>query len=150
MTDTRLPVDEYFMQMARLASTRSTCVSRKVGAVAVIDKHLIATGYNGVSRGIEHPTICLRKEQNIPQGKETFLCGCVHAEMSVVTQAAYHGTSLKGATVYSTHQPCHLCAMLLINTGVARVVYDFAYPDEVAMTLFQQAGVVVEQIDLTW
>ena len=143
---TRPSIDAYFMSMARLASTRSTCISRKVGAVAVQDRHLVATGYNGVPRGIRHPLFCLRQERRIPSGKETFLCGCVHAEMSLVTQAAFHGTPLRGATVYSTHQPCHLCAMLLINAGVVRVVYDFAYPDRAGLVLLDLAGVEVEQL----
>ncbi len=146
MTDTRPSIDKYFMEMARLASSRSTCVSRKVGAVAVIDKHLIATGYNGVSRDIEHPIVCLRKERGIEQGKETFLCGCVHAEMSVVTQAAFHGTSLRGATVYTTHQPCHLCAMLLVNAGIARVVYDYTYPDTDGLALLHLARIEVRHM----
>ncbi len=144
----RPTLDEYFMSIAHVVATRSTCVSRKVGAVAVQAKHLVAMGYNGAARGVSHPETCLRKERGLPSGVETFLCGCVHAEMSIVTQAAYHGTSLHGATVYCTNQPCHLCAMLLINAGVVRVVYDEPYPDEAAMLLFQQAGVVVEKIGI--
>ncbi len=144
----RPSIDRYFMSIAHVVASRSTCISRKVGAVAVQDKHLVAMGYNGAARGVPHPMVCLRKERGLPSGAETFLCGCVHAEMSIVTQAAFHGTSLHGATVYCTNQPCHLCAMLLINAGVVRVVYAAPYPDEAAMTLFQQAGVVVEQITI--
>lgn len=137
--------DSYFLDIAAVVASRGTCVARRVGAVAVIDKHIVATGYNGVPRGIPHPTVCLRRQRGLPSGVETFLCGCVHAEMNIIAQAALHGTSLKGATVYCTNQPCHLCAMLLINAGVARVVYRETYPDEAAALLLAQAGVNLEQ-----
>ena len=141
----RTEPDNYFLNIAAIVADRSTCLSRWVGAVAVVDKHIVATGYNGVPRGIPHPTVCLRHVMGLSSGVETFLCGCVHAEMNVITQAALHGTSLKGATVYCTHQPCHLCAMLLINAGVTSVVYSADYPDENATLLFAQAGVNLKQ-----
>ncbi len=141
----RPDLDSYFLDIATVVAHRSTCVARCVGAVAVIDKHLVATGYNGVPLGVPHPTVCLRRQAGLPSGVETFLCGCVHAEMNIIAQAALHGTSLKGATVYCTNQPCHLCAMLLINAGVVRVVYRKPYPDEAAVRMFRQAGVCLEQ-----
>lgn len=141
----RPDLDSYFLDIATVVAHRSTCVARYVGAVAVIDKHLVATGYNGVPLGVPHPTECLRRQRGLPSGVETFLCGCVHAEMNIIAQAALHGTSLKGATVYCTNQPCHLCAMLLINAGVVRVVYREPYPDEAAVRMFRQAGVCLEQ-----
>jgi dCMP deaminase len=141
--DRRPDLDSYFLDIAAVVANRSTCVARHVGAVAVIDKHIVATGYNGTPLGVPHPAICLRRERNLPSGVETFLCGCVHAEMNIIAQAALHGTSLKGATVYCTNQPCQLCAMLLINAGVVRVVYRDPYPDEAAIRLFAQAGVAL-------
>jgi len=147
MTDAghRPDLDSYFLDIAAMVARRSTCVARQVGAVAVVDRHLLATGYNGVPLGVPHPTVCLRRERGLASGVETFLCGCVHAEMNIIAQAAFHGTSLRGATVYCTNQPCHLCAMLLINAGVRRVVYREPYPDEAAVRLFQQAGVILDQ-----
>ena len=147
MTDgsKRPDLDCYFLDIAAMVARRSTCVARQVGAVAVVDRHLLATGYNGVPLGVPHPTVCLRRERGLSSGVETFLCGCVHAEMNIIAQAAFHGTSLRGATVYCTNQPCHLCAMLLINAGVQRVVYRDPYPDEAAVRLFQQAGVALDQ-----
>ena len=143
----RPDLDDYFLDIAAVVARRSTCVARQVGAVAVVDRHLLATGYNGVPRGVPHPTTCLRRERGLPSGVDTFLCGCVHAEMNIIAQAAFHGTSLRGATVYCTNQPCHLCAMLLINAGVVRVVYSHPYPDEAAVRLFEQAGVALEGKD---
>ena len=140
----RPELDSYFLDIATVVARRSTCVARQVGAVAVLDKHILAAGYNGVPLGVPHPTVCLRRQRGLPPGAETFLCGCVHAEMNIISQAAFHGTSLKGATVYCTNQPCHLCAMLLINAGVVRVVYSHPYPDAAAISLFRQAGVLLE------
>jgi dCMP deaminase len=129
----RPDLDSYFLDIATVVAHRGTCVARRVG------------GYNGVPLGVPHPTVCLRRQAGLPSGVETFLCGCVHAEMNIIAQAALHGTSLKGATVYCTNQPCHLCAMLLINAGVVRVVYRETYPDEAAVRMFGQAGVALEQ-----
>lgn len=144
----RPDLDRYFLDIAAVVARRSTCVARQVGAVAVVDRHLLATGYNGVPLGVPHPEVCLRRQRGLPSGVETFLCGCVHAEMNIIAQAAFHGTSLRGATVYCTNQPCHLCAMLLINAGVARVVFRDPYPDEAAVKLFSQAEVILEGIPL--
>ncbi len=143
----RPSIDETCMATAYDWAKRSTCIARQVGAVAAIDGHVIVTGYNGVVRKAKHPTICLRQERDIPSGKETFLCGCVHAEMNLIIQAARFGHSIEGATVYCTNQPCSLCAIMLINVGIVRVVYDQPYSDEAAITLFKQAGVVVERFD---
>jgi len=144
----RPELDRYFLDIAVVVARRSTCVARQVGAVAVVDRHLLATGYNGVPLGVPHPQVCLRRQRGLPSGVETFLCGCVHAEMNIIAQAAFHGTSLRGATVYCTNQPCHLCAMLLINAGVTRVVFRDPYPDEAAVKLFSQAEVSLEGIPL--
>ncbi len=144
----RPDLDRYFLDIAAVVARRSTCVARQVGAVAVVDRHLLATGYNGVPLGVPHPHVCLRRERGLSSGMETFLCGCVHAEMNIIAQAAFHGTSLRGATVYCTNQPCHLCAMLLINAGVSRVVFRDPYPDAAAVQLFSQAEVSLEGIPL--
>jgi len=146
MSDGNRPdLDSYFLDIAAVVAHRGTCLARRVGAVAVIDKHLVATGYNGVPLGVPHPHVCLRRQRGLPSGVETFLCGCVHAEMNIIAQAALHGARLKGATIYCTNQPCHLCAMLLINAGVVRVVYREPYPDEAAVRMLRQAGVCLEQ-----
>ena len=143
------PWDDYFMQMARHAATRSTCLRRKVGAVAVLDRHVLATGYNGAPSGLKHCefTGCLREQQGVPSGERHEICRGLHAEQNVIIQAAVHGVSLKGATIYVTATPCVICAKMLINCGIKRVVCGEQYPDGMALEMLRDAGVVVEVID---
>jgi len=134
---------QYFMQMALLAAKRSTCLRRAVGAALVRDNQLIATGYNGSPKGIPHcaETGCLREQRGIPSGQMHELCRGVHAEQNAIIQAAINGSSTRGASLYCTHQPCSICARLIINAEINTVYVSETYPDPLAETLFREAGV---------
>lgn len=149
--DKRPSWDEYFMGMAKLTSKRSTCLRRKVGAVIVKDKHIIATGYNGAPRGLSHCAElggCLREELNVPSGQRHELCRALHAEQNAIIQAATLGQSIEGASIYITHQPCSICSKMIINAGIDRIVVDEGYPDELATNLLEEAGIKVVKLDL--
>ena len=144
--------DGRFMELAYLVATWSSCYqqNRHVGAVIVKDKRVMATGYNGAPSGIqscEEKGECLRRKLNIPSGTKHELCFAVHAEQNAVIQAAKHGINICGATLYCTHQPCVICAKIIINAGISRVVYKEGYPDEFSMQLFAEAGVTVEKYE---
>ncbi len=141
--------DEYFMEMAKLAATRSTCMRRKVGAVIVIDKHVLSTGYNGAPRGVSHceEKGCLRISMNVPSGTRHELCRGVHAEQNAVAQAAYFGISVKGATIYTTTFPCSLCAKILINSGIKEIVYDEGYMDDLSKDILEETDIVLRRIN---
>ena len=129
------------MEMAQVASKRPTCMRRSVGAVIVKDKRLLATGYNGTPRGMAHceEVGCLRTKLNVPSGKMHELCRGIHAEQNAVIQAAVHGVSVDGGTLYCTHQPCVVCTKILINAGIRRIVYANPYPDELAENMMKEA-----------
>ena len=129
------------MEMAQVASKRSTCMRRSVGAVIVKDKRLLATGYNGTPRGMAHceEVGCLRTKLNVPSGKMHELCRGIHAEQNAVIQAAVHGVSVDGGTLYCTHQPCVVCTKILINAGIKKIVYANPYPDELAENMMKEA-----------
>lgn len=149
--DKRPSWDEYFMGMAKLTSQRSTCLRRKVGAVIVKDKHIIATGYNGAPRGLSHCAElggCLREELNVPSGQRHELCRALHAEQNAIIQAATLGQSIEGASIYITHQPCSICSKMIINAGIDRIIVDEGYPDELATNLLEEAGIKVVKLDL--
>jgi len=135
--------DEYFLNIARLVATRSTCLRRKVGAVAVKNKQVLATGYNGAPTGIRHcdQVGCLRDELNVPSGQRHELCRALHAEQNAFLQAARHGVSLEGATIYITIQPCSICAKMIINVGIKKIVMEGDYPDEFALQFLSEAGI---------
>lgn len=138
--------DEYFMGMAKLTSQRSTCLRRKVGAVIVKDKHIVATGYNGAPRGLSHCAElggCLREKLKVPSGQRHELCRALHAEQNAIIQAATLGQSIEGASIYITHQPCSICSKMIINAGIERIVVDEGYPDELATKLLAEAGIKV-------
>ena len=138
--------DEYFMGIARLTADRSTCLRRHVGAVIVQDKHIIATGYNGAPRGIEHCAErggCLREELGIPSGERHELCRALHAEQNAIIQAATFGHSIERATIYITHQPCIICAKMIINAGIQRIIVGEGYPDEYAVSILEEAGLKI-------
>ena len=139
--------DEYFMKMAQLAATRSTCLRRKVGAVIVKDSHVLSTGYNGSPRGVSHceEKGCLRVLMNVPSGTRHELCRGVHAEQNAVTQAAYFGTSVKDATIYTTTFPCSLCAKILINSGITEVIYDEGYMDELSKDILAESPIKIRK-----
>ncbi len=138
------------MDMAHLVATWSSCYqnNRKIGAVIVRDKRILTTGYNGAPSNVVscvEKKECLRRKLNIPSGTCQELCYAVHAEQNAIIQAARIGVSLNGATLYCTHQPCVICAKMIINSGINRIVYKEGYPDDFAMQLFVEAGVTVEQ-----
>jgi dCMP deaminase len=139
--------DEYFLKIARDVAERSTCLRRHVGAVLVRDKRILATGYNGAPRGVAHclEVGCIREQLQVPSGQRHELCRGVHAEMNTFLQAALHGVAVSGASLYCTSTPCSLCAKMLINAGVSRVVYLGEYPDEFARGLLEEAGVELVQ-----
>ena len=147
--DTRISWDEYFMEMAKLAARRSTCLRRQVGAVIVQDKHVIATGYNGAPKGIPHCAElggCYREQNNIPSGERHELCRALHAEQNAIIQAATYAQGIDGATIYITHQPCVICAKMIINAGIERIVVDDGYPDEMAVDILEEAGLRIVKL----
>ena len=135
--------DEYFMDMADLAATRASCLRRKVGAVLVKNKKVLATGYNGAPKDIPHCEVtgCLREEMKVPSGERHEICRGVHAEQNLVAQAAFHGVKTEGSTVYCTHQPCIICTKILINAGVDKIYYKNAYSDEFAEKLLEESNI---------
>lgn len=142
----RISWDEYFMKMAELAATRSTCLRRQVGAVIVQDRHVIATGYNGAPKGVPHCSEiggCLREKMSIPSGERHELCRALHAEQNAIIQAATLAQSIEGATMYITNQPCIICAKMIINAGIERIVVRDGYPDEFAVQMLAEAGLKI-------
>jgi dCMP deaminase len=142
----RPDIDEYFLKIASVVAERSTCRRHHVGAVAVRDKHILATGYNGAAAGLKDclELGCLRDEMKIPSGTRHEICRGIHAEQNVIIQASLHGVSLEGATVYVTHTPCILCAKMLVNAKIKRFVTFGKYADDSFMELFNEAGIDFE------
>lgn len=144
--------DKRFMEMAELVSGWSSCYqeNRHIGAVIVKDKRILTTGYNGAPAGIvscKDRGVCLRRELNVPSGTRQELCYAVHAEQNAICQAAKLGISVEGATLYCTHQPCVICARIIINSGIKKVVYKHGYPDEFSLKLFAEAGMELIKYD---
>jgi len=131
------------MQIAELVATRSTCLRRKVGAVLVKDKRILATGYNGAPRNLPHCEVtgCLREKLRIPSGERQEICRGLHAEQNAIIQAALYGASIKGSTLYCTHQPCITCSKMIINAGIEKVVFKGEYPDRLAREMLEEAKV---------
>ncbi len=138
--------DHYFIEIARQVATRSTCLRRHVGAVIVRDKHILCTGYNGAPRGLPHCELtgCLRQQLGIASGQRLDICRALHAEQNAIIQAAVHGVSTEGGTIYVTHQPCFTCAKMIINAGIVRIVCASSYPDAMARDMLQEAGIELE------
>jgi len=143
---TRPDIDEYFLKVASVVAERSTCRRHHVGAVAVRDKHMLATGYNGAASGIKDclELGCLRDELNIPTGTRHEICRGIHAEQNVIVQASLHGVSLEGSTIYCTHTPCILCAKMLVNAKIKRFVSFGRYNDDEFINLFKEASIEVD------
>ena len=137
--------DDYFMDIAELVASRSTCLRRQVGAVIVKDRRIISTGYNGAPRGVSLclDVGCLREQLGVPSGERHELCRAVHAEQNAIIQAALHGVSTNGATLYCTTQPCVLCAKMLLNAGIKEIFFRGSYPDELALSLLQEGDVKI-------
>lgn len=142
----RPDLDEYFMEIASVVAKRSTCLRNRVGALFVKNKRLLTTGYNGAPAGIQHCDEVGCAREGVASGTRHELCRAVHAEQNAIIQAALHGVSIEGATLYCTHQPCILCAKMLINAKISRVVYSQAYPDDTALKFLAQAGVEVTRL----
>jgi dCMP deaminase len=143
----RPDIDEYFLKIAMVIAERATCVRHHIGSVAVADKHILATGYNGAPSGLPDclELGCLRDQLGIPSGKRHEICRAVHAEQNVIIQAALHGVSIRGSTIYCTHSPCVLCAKMLVNAQIERFVSVGRYSDDEFLALFKEAGI---QFDL--
>ena len=139
---------EYFMDIADLVAKRSTCLRRQVGAVAVKDKRILATGYNGVPSGIPHclEVGCLREQEGIPSGERHELCRGIHAEQNVIIQAAYSGVAIQGASLYCTNLPCLICSKMLINSGIREIFYRQGYADRLSEDMLKTARVLLIQI----
>jgi dCMP deaminase len=140
--------NEYFADVADLISRRSTCMRRSVGAVLVREKRVLATGYNGAPTGLRHclDLGCLREDMKIPSGERHELCRGLHAEQNAIIQAALHGVSVNGSTLYCTNHPCVICAKMIINAGIIEVIYRDGYMDEMAKEMLGEAGVAVSQL----
>lgn len=141
--------NSYFMEIADIVKTRSTCIRRQVGAVIVKDNRIITTGYNGAPSGLTHCIDnggCERERLNVPSGQRHELCRALHAEQNAIIQAAKIGVSTEGATIYITTQPCVICAKMIINAGIKKVVYKASYPDEMAMNMLEESGIEVVSI----
>jgi len=138
--------DEYFMEMAVLTSKRATCLRRRVGAVIVKDRHIVATGYNGAPRGLDHCDKrggCIREKMNVPSGERHELCLALHAEQNAIIQAATLGQSIEKGTIYITNQPCSICAKMIINAGLRRIVVKEGYPDQLSVDILGEAGLKI-------
>ena len=148
MKNKRPTWDEYFLGIADLISKRSTCLRRSVGAVLVKDKRILATGYNGAPSGITHCEItgCIREKLKVPSGERHELCRGLHGEQNAFLQAALHGTSLKGASLYSTTQPCIICAKMIINAGIKEIVIKGDYPDKMSKELLREAKIKIRRV----
>jgi dCMP deaminase len=145
--DTPRPsLDQYFMAFATVASLMSTCQHRKEGAVAVQGKRIIATGYNGAPVGLPHCDMVGCSRDGLVSGERLDICRAVHAEENVLLQCAQYGPSCKGATIYTTLQPCLNCAKSMVNAGIARVVYEEEYSDRQGLIFLEAARVKVEKL----
>jgi len=147
----RPSADQYFLKIATCVAERSTCLRHHVGAVLVRNKHIISTGYNGAAAGVADCLTlgCLRNAQNIPSGTRHEICRAIHAEQNAIIQAALHGGSTDGTTIYCTHTPCILCAKMLVNAKINRFVACSDYADDSFIALFKEAGVKFEILPLS-
>jgi dCMP deaminase len=144
--------DAYFMDIARVVASRSNCVKRKVASVVTLDRRIIATGYNGTPRGVQNCNEggCPRCNAFAPGGTQLSECLCSHGEENAIVQAAYHGVSVKGATLYTTLCPCPLCTKMIINAGLFEVVFNANYPlGKLSLELLEAAGVKIRQFSYT-
>jgi dCMP deaminase len=135
--------DEYFMKLAWLVAERSTCLRHHIGAVIIRDKRILTTGYNGAPAGVKDCLSlgCLRNELNIPSGQKHEICRAIHAEQNAIIQGGFCGINISGATLYCTHSPCILCAKMIINAGIKKVIVSQSYPDTSYQSLFKEAGI---------
>jgi dCMP deaminase len=144
--------DAYFLEIVRVISKRAACLRRSVGAILVKDRRILATGYNGPPIGMKHCDElggCLRDKLKVPRGERHEICRALHAEQNAIIHAARHGVSIEGAVLYCTTFPCSVCAKMLINAGVEKIIYADGYPDALAKQMLEEAGMRIEQIKET-
>ena len=141
--------EAYFMDITFLVAKRSTCLRRAVGALIVKDKRILSTGYNGAPTGIKHciETGCIREKLNVASGENHELCRGIHAEQNAIIQAAYHGASIKNATLFCTNLPCSICAKMIINAGIKKICYNSGYADSMSEEMLNDAGINIIKID---
>jgi len=141
--------DTYFLDITMLVAKRSTCLRRAVGAIIVKDKRILSTGYNGAPSGISHcfEVGCLREQLKIESGQRHELCRGIHAEQNAIIQAAYHGVSVKEASLYCTNLPCSICAKMIINAGIRKIYYRAGYADSMSRDMLREAGVDLIKIE---
>jgi len=150
MVITRPTWDEYFVAITKQVATRSTCLRRKVGAIIVKDKRILTTGYNGAPMRVKNCIeigMCLREEMGVPSGERHEICRGLHAEQNAILQSAYYGVQIRDSVIYSTNQPCALCAKMIINSGIRKIYYFEDYPDPLAIELLVEAGVELVRLD---
>lgn len=147
-TNNRPDWDTYFLDIIEVVSRRSTCRRRSVGAGLVRDRRILATGYNGAPSKLKHclDIGCLREQLNVPSGERHELCRGLHAEQNVIIQAALHGVITKGSTLYCTNHPCVICAKMIINAGIVRIVIRDDYSDPLAAQMLKEAEISVIQL----
>lgn len=140
---TRPTWGKYFMDIAELVATRSTCRRRVVGAVIVKDKQILSSGYNGAPTGIKHciETGCLREKMNVPSGERHELCRGIHAEQNAIIQAAFHGVSIQGSTLYCTNLSCSICTKMIINAGIEKIYYKNGYADKMTEDMLEETDI---------
>lgn len=140
--------DNYFMDIACLVAKRATCLRRAVGAVVVKDRRILATGYNGAPSKVRHcaEVGCLRQQMEVPSGERHELCRGIHAEQNAIIQAAYHGVSIKGGTLFCTNLPCSICAKMIVNAGIVRIVYQDGYADPLSHAMLAEAEVALVKL----
>ncbi len=139
--------EQYFMDIVEIVSRRSTCLRRKVGAILVRDKRILATGYNGAPTGLRHclERGCLRDELQIPSGERHELCRGLHAEQNAIIQAALHGVSVRGAVLYCTNHPCIICSKMIVNSGITGIVFREGYSDRLSEEILREAAIPVRK-----
>ncbi len=149
VVDNRPSWDDYFMSITCLVAKRSTCTRRAVGAIIVKDRRILATGYNGAPSHVSHCSQvgCLREQMAVPSGERHELCRGIHAEQNAIIQAAYHGVSIKEASLYCTNQPCSICAKMIINAGIKRIIFQSAYADSLSQEMLAEAEVELIQLE---
>jgi len=147
--DARPSWDDYFLRITDLVASRSTCLRRKVGALLVREKRILATGYNGAPQGLAHclEIGCLREKESVPSGQRHELCRGIHAEQNVIIQAARHGVNIINSTLYCTTHPCIICTKMLINSGVAAIYYMEGYPDQLSADMLVEAGIPTHKVE---
>jgi len=141
--------EAYFMDIAVLVAKRSTCLRRMVGSAVVKNKRILATGYNGAPTGIRHcmEVGCLRQQMNVASGERHELCRGIHAEQNAIIQAALHGVSIKGASLFCTNLPCSICAKMIINAGIKKIYHRDGYADLMSTDMLGEAGIEVIRFD---